>query len=382
MSLMSEVTAQAAQPAGRSQAAAKPSSGAASTAQGANDNGAQADFAAVLQKQADARELQAASTPAKDPAPADKSADTPAKEDAQPAKRAKPSAAHPDTTDMSPAQALALLQPNQLAAAASAALQARGNGVDTLQSAAARWGAGQLTAQAGDGLLGGTGAAASAGLGAAGHSGSGSLNAGPLDDGLMGANAQAAADAALQALPTPLTADATPGLLPSLGPLTDASAPASPAPSDAPATPTASAQLPLSPSSPAFGAALSQQISHWLRDGVQHARVDVHPSNLGPISVRISVEDGQTHINLGAEVASTRQALADAMPQLAQSLRDVGLTLTGGGVFDQSRGQMPRGQGSPGGNVGSAAGGGTDDGPAPGAATRVQSQRGLLDLYA
>jgi flagellar hook-length control protein FliK len=378
MSLMPEVAAAPAQNLAQRSSKAQAAKAASSPdpTPGPDDTRAKADFAAQLQKHADARRAQQASTPSKDTTHPDKRADKPKDdaEDASAAAKAKP--ASPDATDPPAAQALALLQPAQLAAAANAAGQARGTGVDTLQAAAARWGAGHLPGHAGDGVLGA--ASAGQGLGAGGHAALGSLKA-----GLAEAGAQAVTSAALQATPTPQTADATPGLLPSLGPLTDPSAqPSHAAPADAPGAPSASAQLPLSPSSPAFGAALSQQLSHWLRDGIQHAQVELHPSNLGPISVQISVDDGQTHIALGADVASTRQALTDAMPQLAQSLRDVGLTLTGGGVFDQSRGQMPQAPGTPGRNASSTAGGDADGGLTVGSSVRVQTQRGLLDLYA
>jgi len=46
-------------------------------------------------------------------------------------------------------------------------------------------------------------------------------------------------------------------------------------------------------------------------------------------------------VQLSAELSDTRQALEQALPQLAGSLRESGLTLAGGGVFEQPR-QAPQ----------------------------------------
>jgi len=184
------------------------------------------------------------------------------------------------------------------------------------------------------------------------------------------------------------------GSLPSLG----AIAGGAPAPlaADAPAVAaertSASAELPMSPQSPLFPAALGVQLSTWLRDGVDHAMLELHPRDLGPIEVRIAVRDGLTRVDLGADVASTRAALADALPQLAQQLGDVGLSLSGGSVSDQTgeRARQSDAAGQSGeqrrGSAGAASGSGqADGGPAPagiGSPRTAATRRGLLDLYA
>lgn len=101
------------------------------------------------------------------------------------------------------------------------------------------------------------------------------------------------------------------------------------------------------------------------------------------------MKDGQTRIDLSADVASTRQALGDALPQLSAALGDVGLSLSGGGVADPSA-QGQRGDnanaeasrhagraGLRGNSLGDAAG--EVQGRAP---TTARQHRGLLDLYA
>jgi len=157
----------------------------------------------------------------------------------------------------------------------------------------------------------------------------------------------------------------------------------------------AQATLPMAPQSPAFAPALGQQIEVWLRDGIQHAEVQLSPQELGPIRVKIAVEGAATQVQMSADVASTREALQQALPQLADSLGQVGLSLTGGGVSDQSTAQSQGqfqmagdgGSGAPGGRGGSTRSGlgGGDAGGDPLAASAVRQaaqRRGLLDMYA
>ncbi|HEX5685317.1 MAG TPA: flagellar hook-length control protein FliK [Ideonella sp.] len=129
--------------------------------------------------------------------------------------------------------------------------------------------------------------------------------------------------------------------LPSLGVAGDA--PAAPAPT--PEAPPAQATLVPAPGSAAFPAALGAQLSTWLKDGVQYATLELNPQDMGPIDVRIALRDGRTEVQLGADVAATRAALTEALPELAEALGDVGLSLSGGSVSDQT-GQHAR-QGDP-----------------------------------
>lgn len=99
----------------------------------------------------------------------------------------------------------------------------------------------------------------------------------------------------------------------------------------------AEGQLSAAPGSADFGPQLGAQISTFVRDGIGHARLHLNPAEMGPVSVQIQL-DGQTAlVHLSAENAHTRQALEQALPLLASSLREAGLTLSGGGVFEQPR---------------------------------------------
>lgn len=185
-------------------------------------------------------------------------------------------------------------------------------------------------------------------------------------------------------------APAADGALPSLGVVTDlAGARHNTSAAPVEATPhTAHASLPTSPGTPAFGPALGLQLSTWLKDGVQHASLALHPQDLGPIDIRIAVKDGQTRIDLTADVASTRQALGEALPQLSAALGDVGLSLSGGSVADPSAQGQRDGSNAEAGRSASRAGlrNTTVGDAAADLASRVPAtahqHRGLLDLYA
>ena len=112
-----------------------------------------------------------------------------------------------------------------------------------------------------------------------------------------------------------------------------------PAPSDSTiGSPVAtSLQITASPGSPGFAPELGAQIRTFVRQGVESARLELHPAEMGPVTVQILVEGATAQVRLFAEMAGTRYALEQAMPTLAGQLRESGLTLTGGGVFEQAQ---------------------------------------------
>lgn len=150
----------------------------------------------------------------------------------------------------------------------------------------------------------------------------------------------------------------------------------------APAAP-AEARLMAAPGSADFSSQVGAQLTTFVREGVQHARLHLHPAELGPVTVRIQIDGQAAQVHMAAEHALTRQALEQSMPMLAGSLREAGLTLSGGGVFEQPRqrdgGDAPGQPGAGRSNVPSG-----DRGPetprraTPGAPAR----RGVVDLVA
>jgi len=83
------------------------------------------------------------------------------------------------------------------------------------------------------------------------------------------------------------------------------------------------------PASPQFVPQLAAQLEMFVREGVQNARLQLHPAELGPVAVQIQLEAGQAQVALAAEVASTRERLLEALPQLARQLEQGGLSYDG-----------------------------------------------------
>lgn len=137
--------------------------------------------------------------------------------------------------------------------------------------------------------------------------------------------------------------------------------------------------------SPDFVPRFSAEVAVLARDGVQEARVQVNPVELGPISVQITLDGQAAQVHLAVASDQTRQVLEQAMPSLAAALRESGLTLTGGGVFQQAR-QNGRESGPDGGRSGASrsGGGNRDEGATPAVAAPARRVRlpGAVDLYA
>jgi flagellar hook-length control protein FliK len=158
-------------------------------------------------------------------------------------------------------------------------------------------------------------------------------------------------------------------------------------------TPPAQATLAMPPQAPTFAPALGHQLDVWMKGGVQHAEVQLSPQELGPIRVRIEMEGAQTRVHMAADVAATRDALQQAMPQLSEALGQVGISLSGGGVSDQPAFSQAQAQanadggaggGRQSGGRGNGGAGGSDDGLGGLAAAPrpIAQRRGLLDMYA
>jgi flagellar hook-length control protein FliK len=151
----------------------------------------------------------------------------------------------------------------------------------------------------------------------------------------------------------------------------------------APAAPT-DAQIAAPPGSASFAPQLGAQITTFARNGIEHARLHLNPADMGPVMVQIQL-DGQTaQIHMSADHAATRQALEQAMPTLASGLREAGLTLAGGGVFEQAQQaqdqSQARGDTARGKQPDTSAPRGTDADTQPD--TAVQRRRGVVDLVA
>jgi flagellar hook-length control protein FliK len=145
----------------------------------------------------------------------------------------------------------------------------------------------------------------------------------------------------------------------------------------------AEVSVPVPLDDPGFGAALGTQVSVMVRDGVQTARLQLHPAEMGPIAVQIALDGSAARVDFQADLAGTRAVIEASLPALAGALQDAGFTLAGGGVFQQTPGQQ--GQGDQPANPGQARhadGNSAAGSPLPVAPVVQRTQRGLVDLVA
>jgi flagellar hook-length control protein FliK len=144
--------------------------------------------------------------------------------------------------------------------------------------------------------------------------------------------------------------------------------------------------------SPEFPQALAERVGMWVKgageDGTLSAELHLNPAEMGPISVKISLDGQSAQVDFAAATVETRRAIEESLPMLSAALDDAGLKLGGSGVSDQSpQQQFNQASGQPGGapswgsrlGVDSSAGDQVEGrlvvAPQPG-------RRGGLDLYA
>ncbi len=75
----------------------------------------------------------------------------------------------------------------------------------------------------------------------------------------------------------------------------------------------------------------------WMLNNNQHAaRINVHPAELGPIEVKIQLNNEQASVNFVAGNQVTREAILEAFPRLREMLDEHGLNLHQGSVSDNT----------------------------------------------
>ena len=135
---------------------------------------------------------------------------------------------------------------------------------------------------------------------------------------------------------------------------------------------------------PDFAAAFGLQVGNLARDGIQRAELHLNPTDMGPVSVQITLDGTQARVDFGADVAATRHAIEAGLPELASALRDAGFTLAGGGVTQHSGSHGGQTDDAGSGQRGSRRGAAEVVARLDGAAQRAirRSADGGIDLYA
>lgn len=163
---------------------------------------------------------------------------------------------------------------------------------------------------------------------------------------------------------------------------------------EASATAQTSATLAPAVNSPEFPQALADRVGMWVNavgeDGTMSAELHLNPAEMGPISVKISLDGQSAQVDFAAANLETRRAIEASLPMLSASLDDAGFSLGGSGVSDQSpQQQFNQASGQPGGapawgggSPGLDSSGGEPHEGRMAAAAAQAGRRGGLDLYA
>lgn len=146
----------------------------------------------------------------------------------------------------------------------------------------------------------------------------------------------------------------------------------------APAAPVAPVSVPISApaSSHAFAQELGQQVTWFVGQDVKHARIRLHPEELGSLDLKISVNHGRVDVVFHAQHPGAVTAVQQSLPQLDQMLAQHGLSLGNAEVGQQHDRGDQSGHNGHGDGVSEI-----DEVHGPGLVTPL-SQLGLLDAFA
>ncbi len=133
--------------------------------------------------------------------------------------------------------------------------------------------------------------------------------------------------------------------------------------------------------SPGFATQVAGEIAQLVHINADRAQLHVHPADMGPIDVTMSVRNDQVTVTMVAADPQTRAALELALPQLRDLLANQGLALANASVNDHA----PRNDNRQGAQHAAARGDARVDGIAAAPAAHLPSSlalRRLVDLYA
>ncbi len=131
--------------------------------------------------------------------------------------------------------------------------------------------------------------------------------------------------------------------------------------------------------SPDWPQRLGEQIQWRLGEGVQEARIEISPRELGTVQLNLSMDENGLRVHLSAAHAETRALLHNELPRLRELLQQGGVLLADAQVGREAPGQQ-QGRHA----ASTARPGRLDDDAEPLIASRSgwSAHRGLLDDYA
>jgi flagellar hook-length control protein FliK len=132
-----------------------------------------------------------------------------------------------------------------------------------------------------------------------------------------------------------------------------------------------------------WGEQVGERVVMMAANQLKQADIRLTPAELGPLRVRVSVDDGNAHVTFHAQHAVTREALEQALPRLREMLAENGLTLGQADVSDRGVADGDRDGGSQGesGNAVADDLADADLATATELTSRVKTSNGLVDTF-
>ena len=109
--------------------------------------------------------------------------------------------------------------------------------------------------------------------------------------------------------------------------------------------------IPTNIQNPNWSQQMAQQVSYMIKGGFQQAEIKLNPAHLGPMEIKLMINDDQASINFVAQHAPVRDALDNALPRLKEMLEQQGLNLSDVDVSTQSEQQQANAESQEQGNV-------------------------------
>ena len=130
-----------------------------------------------------------------------------------------------------------------------------------------------------------------------------------------------------------------------------------------------------------FATGVTTHISVLKRLGGGEAKLNLHPAELGRMSISVSTEGNETRVAFVVETSQARQAVEAALPRLRDMLENAGLSLSDSDVSEQRNSQADSGDEGPGSSRGDSTSPGGDDVSATTVLSLTVDPDRLVDTY-
>jgi flagellar hook-length control protein FliK len=143
------------------------------------------------------------------------------------------------------------------------------------------------------------------------------------------------------------------------------------------------AMVNLSTRDPRWGEAFASRVVWQVGEQIQQAHIQVNPPELGPVDVKVQVQDGQASVQFQIQHAALKETIQDAIPRLRDMLAQAGINLADANISQGFAGQGRNSANTP--NLARSPWeekGAMDSIEAQPMAARIESREGLIDAYA